>query len=294
MMRIMLIEDDPMTARALESLLTHLGVGWHVRCAGSLAAVHEARAQSFVDVALLDLNLPDACGLETIRGVRQLLPEAAIVVVTGESDESLPLRAIRAGAQDYLVKGQVTKGLLKRSVELARERFLQQKALEKAAFADELTGLFNRRGFMEMGKDLIAQAVEFGSPCTVLFGDLDGLKEINDTAGHAAGDWAIRMAGQALRAAWPARGIVARFGGDEFVGLYTDADDDFELHVRASIREMIDGFNAEKSAPTKLAISLGFLTTLPASQSLESILENADAELLKEKLRSRARRGIPA
>jgi DNA-binding NarL/FixJ family response regulator len=89
---------------------------------------------------LLDLNLPDSRGLDTLLKVRNLAPNTAILVMTGNDDEELALRAVQAGAQDYLVKGQVNSALLERAIRYAIERKRIESALNRRA--SELEALY--------------------------------------------------------------------------------------------------------------------------------------------------------
>lgn len=118
--RILLIEDDDGDALLVDELLMDAGAPFSVRRAGSLA---EARGLlPGTGCVLLDLELPDSRGLQGVRALQQIRPDLAVVVLTGISDEYLGEQAVAAGAQDYLVKGQVDGFLLQRVVRYAIER----------------------------------------------------------------------------------------------------------------------------------------------------------------------------
>jgi serine phosphatase RsbU (regulator of sigma subunit) len=119
-MRILLIEDDDGDALLVDELLLDAGAPFALRRARSLADARPALAD--VECVLLDLELPDSRGLTGVRALQQLAPALAVVVLTGISDEHLGEEAVRAGAQDYLVKGQVDGFLLQRVVRYAVER----------------------------------------------------------------------------------------------------------------------------------------------------------------------------
>jgi FixJ family two-component response regulator len=119
-MRVLLIEDDDGDALLVDELLLDAGAPFALTRARSLA---EARpALSEVGCVLLDLELPDSRGLRGVRLLQEIAPSLAVVVLTGLSDEHLGEQAVRAGAQDYLVKGQVDGFLLHRVVRYAVER----------------------------------------------------------------------------------------------------------------------------------------------------------------------------
>jgi PAS domain S-box-containing protein len=136
LLRVLLIEDHPGDARLIRALLAEVpGLGWQLMHVDRLATALPLLAAGAVDVVLLDLSLPDAHGLATVERVQAAAPDTPIVVLTGLDDEATGLRAVQAGAQDYLIKSQVSGELLARAVRYARER-RQLLARERAARAD--------------------------------------------------------------------------------------------------------------------------------------------------------------
>jgi len=122
-LRILLVEDNPGDARLIRETLRDAGAhAFELRHADRLAAALPILAAREADVVLLDLSLPDAHGLETVTRALTAAPDAAIVVLTGLDDETVAIQAVQAGAQDYLVKGQVEPGMLSRALRYAMER----------------------------------------------------------------------------------------------------------------------------------------------------------------------------
>ncbi|WP_293338914.1 ATP-binding protein [Microcoleus sp. CAWBG58] len=121
--KILLVEDNPADADLLAELLeVSGGVQWELV---SVEFLHEAIAQlckQNFDIVLLDLSLPDSRGLETLTRLREVAPDTAMVVMTGLDDEAIALESVRLGAQDYIVKGQITTPLLVRTIRYAIER----------------------------------------------------------------------------------------------------------------------------------------------------------------------------
>src|SRR5271166_598228 len=130
--RILLVEDNPIDARALREMIREACSGpFHLEHADRLSRALDLLATKQFDVLLLDLSLPDARGLETVSQVHAHSPKAPIVVLTSLDDEAVAARALRAGAQDYLIKGRVSGDLLVRSVRYACERARAVEALER-------------------------------------------------------------------------------------------------------------------------------------------------------------------
>jgi two-component system cell cycle response regulator len=121
--KVLVIEENPDD----QELLTH----WHdlitekhlvTECRENLQAGIEAIKTNDPDVILLDLSLPDSFGIATVKNVQKRFPSLPIIVLTGSDDDVLALQAIDAGAQDYLVKGEINAALLKRSINYSIER----------------------------------------------------------------------------------------------------------------------------------------------------------------------------
>jgi serine phosphatase RsbU (regulator of sigma subunit) len=132
-MRILLIEDDDGDALIVDELLLDAGAPFAMRRARTIAEAGPLLAD--VGCVLLDLELPDSRGLAGLRALRELAPGLAVVVLTGLSDEHLGEQAVRSGAQDYLVKGQVDGHLLQRVVRYAVERSKAEETQRQLAEA---------------------------------------------------------------------------------------------------------------------------------------------------------------
>lgn len=138
---VLLIEDNPGDCRLVQELLREVeSVPTLLECADSLSQGTQVLKQQSFDVVLLDLFLPDSQGFATFTRLHQQMQATPIIVTTGLNDETLALRAVQEGAQDYLVKGQITGELLVRSMRYAIERKrAEQKIREQAALLDIAT-----------------------------------------------------------------------------------------------------------------------------------------------------------
>ncbi|MER3479520.1 MAG: hypothetical protein C4327_03290 [Meiothermus sp.] len=128
--RVLLVEDNPGDAFLVQELLSEAGLWLSVSRVERVAEALEQLAQSRFDAVLLDLSLPDARGLEAVHRVRSALPEITIVVLSGMADEQTALQAVREGAQDYLIKGQVDGDTIARALRHGLERSRIQAELE--------------------------------------------------------------------------------------------------------------------------------------------------------------------
>jgi PAS domain S-box-containing protein len=130
---VLLVEDNPGDADLIRELLPKDGQGsFEITHASRLATAVELVGSDHFDLVLLDLGLPDSAGLDTVRAVRRQAPALPIVVLTGTDDERTGLAAIQEGAQDYVVKGQVTGALLSRVLHYAVERYQHLQRLRES------------------------------------------------------------------------------------------------------------------------------------------------------------------
>ena len=126
--KVLLVEDNPGDARLMREMLAEasmtgaLSSAFDLECAGRLSTGLERLSAGGIDIMLLDLSLPDSHGLDTFVKARAQAPDMPMVVLSGFDDEALAIEAVREGAQDYLVKGQVNGSLLVRAIRYAIER----------------------------------------------------------------------------------------------------------------------------------------------------------------------------
>lgn len=160
--------------------------------------------------------------------------------------------------------------------------------VERLSIQDDLTGLYNRRGFFMFAEQNIKYFFRQKSSFFVLYADLDGLKQINDQWGHTEGDFALRQAAAALQETIRDSDIVARLGGDEFTILISKANPpDFDV-IRTRIRDAFERKNREIRKPWVLSLSIGhYHATSDCSLTLEEMLQRADEDLYREKARKK-------
>jgi two-component system cell cycle response regulator len=288
---VLLVEDNPGDARLVRESLNDGAPGqFTVQVADALAPALEAlrATPDEVDVVLLDLSLPDSSGLETYRAVHSVSPTVPILVLSGLNDESLALRAVNEGAQDFLRKARVDGEVLPRAIRYAIERHRMLEQVRQLAIADELTGLVNRRGFMLLAEYQRSLADRKGTSLCVIFLDIDRFKHINDQFGHDEGDKALRELAALLLRTFRRSDVVARLGGDEFIVLMADINPDGLKTVLDRIQQNVTAFNQESRFPWQLSISLGVARYDPSAPlSLEALVASADQTMYRAKAQSR-------
>lgn len=215
-LRVLVIDDEVADRRLVEAMLG----GIDVQQVDDLDAAAEILALDPDRVAILDLRFPGLDGVEAVEHLRRRAPTSPIVVLTGYVDEQMGLRAIAAGAQDFLRKDQVGREMLLRAVRYAKQRADRERDLERRVLDDPLTGLPNRRLIRDRLQHALAKLDrDVAAGVAVLFIDIDGFKLINDRYGHEAGDQVLVALAERLRKGVRSIDSIGRYGGDEFVAV---------------------------------------------------------------------------
>src|SRR5206468_10064856 len=206
-------------------------------------------ARGGVDVVLLALSLSARRGFATFTELRARAPDVPFLFLSDSQDERHGLAAVRAGAQDFLVKGDLDGERLARALRHAIERNRLHAALLDLALVDELTGLYNLRGFLTLATRDQQVARRGDETLLVAFADLDDLKRVNDTAGHAAGDRALHDTALVLRQTFRDADLVARIGGDEYAVLVRHAGPESAGVLADRLRRQVREFNRRAARP---------------------------------------------
>jgi diguanylate cyclase (GGDEF)-like protein len=270
---------------ALPQQLAAVGDGrLDVECASELGQALRRLSRGGIDVVLLELSLPDSDGMSTFERMYAFAPEVPVVVLTDDYDEELGVSAVQAGAQDYLVKPSADPGEILRSLRYAMERHRLLTALRSLSLMDDLTNLYNRRGFTDLGSQYLELARRSGREATLVFLDLDRFKTINDTLGHHVGDRALRKVADILRTTFRRSDIIARMGGDEFAVLALESSDEHESTIVERLRNEFSQFNAAHREPYQISVSIGVARDDGEGRvPLAELLAAADTAMYEEK-----------
>ncbi|MCH6560611.1 EAL domain-containing protein [candidate division KSB1 bacterium] len=251
----------------------------------------ELLSQDKFDIILVDLSLPDSHGFETFEQINTTWPEIPIIVLTANEDDDLATQAVKAGAQDYLVKGQFEQQLLIRSIRHALERHQLLRELKAArvaerflAYRDNLTKLPNRQLFYDRLHQAILHSKRHKNVFAILFLDLDGFKAINDKLGHSTGDYLLKMAAERLKKCLRQSDTVSRWGGDEFtIILNRISQEQDAIKVAHKILESISQpFQAEEY-DLFVTTSIGICLYPSDATDVEDLLKNADTAMYRAK-----------
>jgi diguanylate cyclase (GGDEF)-like protein len=289
--KVLLVEDNDDHAHLAINYLSMVEtITLETERASDLKDAIECCQEEDYDIVLLDLMLPDSGGLDTFKRFHARYPQLPVVVVSDLNDEALAINAVGSGAQDYLLKGDINPTLLTRAILYALVRHEKDENLRKLALVDELSQLYNRRGFISVFQQSRKLARRANRGLILIMVDMDGLKGINDTYGHQEGDRAIIDTGKILQKTFRASDLVGRIGGDEFAVLAVDASGENPQGIRERLQSQIDRYN--RSNPNfNLSLSIGVIKFDPAADlPLETLLDQADQDLYDQKRRKKADR----
>jgi diguanylate cyclase (GGDEF)-like protein len=289
---VLLVEDNLGDVRLLREMFkeqaSHSTELAHVEC---MRAAETYLTGHVVDVILLDLGLPDAQGLEAIRRARAAAPDVPLVVLTGLDDESLGVRAMQSGAQDYLMKGQFETRALLRALRYAIERKTMENStlamarqMAHAAEHDSLTGLPNRMLLNDRIGQAIIAAPRHKKKIAVLFLDLDGFKYINDSFGHSVGDKLLQSVAKSLVDCARDSDTISRLGGDEFVVLLSELERAEDAAVAATrMLQAVAGPYFIDRSHLHVSASIGVSVYPDDGLDADTLVKNADTAMYQAK-----------
>lgn len=158
------------------------------------------------------------------------------------------------------------------------------KILDEMSRSDPLTGISNRRGYLDRVKTIMEGEMYQGRRAIVLYADMDNLKVINDEFGHDDGDFSLKTIAKALSESFRQADVVARMGGDEFAAFALVADDNFSVTIRERITGALKRMNDASSKPYYVNMSIGTHEfVIGEEKNIDQILNKADANLYHEK-----------
>lgn len=296
-LRVLLVEADPVAAAALRAALGD-AAGLVVRYAASLSEALVRLEADPEQVVVLDLELPDVPGVQAVRTLAAEAPAATVVALTVQADERMAIAALRAGAQDYLVRDRVERGEVLRSLHFAAERHRVKRALAvttdelraanerlaRLSMVDPLTEALDARGLSRVFSRELNWARRTGSTLLLLLADLDDLGELNASRGRGAGDLALRDVARAIRASIRTTDHLARLADDELVVLLPDTAPTEGCLVAERVRLAAAGTRSQPaSVPVAITASIGLVAVPADSGALEPVLAAARTQLERSK-----------
>ena len=278
-MRVLLIESEQEDVVFLRDVLSEIAEGRHwnnwvdmeVLEATSWSEASSILATEQIDITLLDLDILDSNGIATFRLAQREAEQVPMVLLIGQSEESLGLRLIREGAQDFLVKKLVDCAPLAHAMKSAIERHRLLTALRAASTHDTLTGLMNRAGFLVSTDRERKLAERLGRRLMVIIAEPENLGEMETSYGEQARDLTLVETADHLRGVAGPTDLLARVGSTRFGITIVETEVEPLEEIQAGIQ----------SALRPLRIRIGAAIFLPRQPAtLDELLAEAASDLV--------------
>ena len=284
-LKILLINKSQSEYRLIGHLLSQVHhTDYHLTWVDSLENALEEALSDYFDVILLDYHWEDGSGADILNGARSQGCQVPIIVMTDEMEADVDRSAIRYGASDYLIKGRIDSQLLERTLRYAIERKSTEVKLAKLAHYDPLTGIPNRILFRDRLEHAVQLSERDNVSFTLMYLDLDGFKQINDTFGHDAGDQLIKTCAERLRDCMRKSDSVARIGGDEFTLLLEHIDSPTDIaHIAQKVIDVISKPVQIDTHQVTVGCSIGIAIYPEAGTDINTLQKHADMAMYQAK-----------
>ncbi len=285
---VLLLAADEAAAARVRGSLEEAFPGVEVKLASTPDEALDLLSQASFRAGVVDLDRTPGGGLASIQRLRQAHGELPLVALGALDDDELRLRAMGAGAQDYLSKAALCGYVLRQSLRYALERKRTEEKLAYLAHRDPLSGLFNRKLFRERLELAVRNAAGRGSRLAVLLLDLDRFKTVNDSLGHGIGDRLLEVVAGRIRDNVKDGSVVARLGGDEFAVLVENVrGEDEALEVAQRLLEALVPPARLGDYEIVVTASIGVCLYPDHGETAEEILQRADKAMYRAKLNGR-------
>ncbi|HOP63370.1 MAG TPA: diguanylate cyclase [Spirochaetota bacterium] len=291
--KILIVDDEPIN---IQVLLNHLSVRNYLAdyALNGLDAISKIDNNHY-DLILLDIMMPRMSGYDVCKEVRKKHTpyELPVIILTAKNRSDDLIAAFEVGANDYLIKPLDRTELFARiETQLSLKNAVNDAIINaQLANTDPLTGIYNRRYYMEAGNREFESAKRYNTALSVIMLDIDNFKNLNDTYGHDTGDIAIKFLASSIRKNMRGIDIPGRAGGDEFMIILPGTGMEGAVFVAEKIREIIQdsAISTADDKTVKFTLSLGVASHKKESGSFEEIISEADEMLYLSKKKGRNR-----
>lgn len=286
--RILFVDDDKQMLDVIERTFKDLNI---VLCQSPIEGLKLLANNNF-DIVVADYKMPEMDGLEFLRYASKISPDSIRIILTGNADLELAIRAVNEGSVFRFLEKTCDRSMLKKAIYDAIGESERARIFKEAsdinyfnATHDSLTGLANRHLFKEKIQACISNWKRYKSRFAIFYMDLDKFKPVNDTYGHIVGDEILKEVATRLIKTIRTTDTVARFGGDEFVLLAENIKTKEETSVLAEkiIQQINLPFFIDHETTVDIGISIGISIFPDTAETYEKLIEQADTCVYKTK-----------
>jgi diguanylate cyclase (GGDEF)-like protein len=283
-LRLLLVEDCAPDAELIVQALSRAGYQVQSERVESERALTEALTRQEWDLVIADFTMPGFSGVAALDILRERDADLPFIFVSGTIGEDTAVAAMKTGAQDYLMKGNLARLVpaVERSMAEAivrRARKQAEEQLAHLAYHDALTDLPNRHLLHDRLNQALLIARRESKPAAVLLIDLNDFKMINDQLGHQSGDTALQLVAGRLRSGVRRADTLARLGGDEFAVLLPSTDLEGAAHTARKLLAVLDAPVFIDHRPVSVRASIGIACFPEHGTTAETLLQKADVAM---------------
>lgn len=292
-LRMLIVEDSEDDAILLLRALKNGGIEPFYQVVDTEEGLKNALQNERWDIVITDHNMQGFTSFQVLELTRQYGADLPVLIVSGLIGEDVAVSAMKAGAQDYIMKGNLSRLIpaIRREIRegsVRKAKRLAESTLEHMAYHDSLTDLANRREFERRLAHALQDAKETGRHHVLLYLDLDQFKIVNDTSGHVAGDELLKQISKILNRHIRSDDTLARLGGDEFGVLLRGCDASHARRVAETLCEEVREYRfVWHNKPSSVSLSVGMVVISSAYNSISELLSHADLACYAAKDRGR-------
>ncbi len=296
----LVIDDSPVARNILKKFLISMGVNVSEARDGKEAYALILSMKDELDLVITDFMMPEMRGDELCFRIRKELnlPDLPVIVLSGVKDSEAILQMFRSGATDYMIKPFIKEELLGRITAHLENRILHHRlqaklheldemnqVLRKAITIDSLTGLHNRKYFMERLEEAVVRFHRYGHELSLIILDIDHFKNINDQFGHVTGDRILQKLSSLFAKAVRRADITARIGGEKFAVLAAGTGNQgAKVLTRKLLRIVSAGKYRLRDKEIRLSACIGFVSLSKGdTDDYEELFRKAENRLMKAK-----------
>lgn len=292
MFKVLVADDDKLYRVILEDSLKKWGYNV-ITAEDGYEALQMLEQPDGPQLAVIDWVMPGLEGPEVCRRVRQQrkMGYIYIILLTGKDAKEDILKGFEAGADDYMVK-PFDPEIMRYKLKIGERIIRMENELFQLATTDHLTGLLNRRSFMDRLEAELNRCIRLRRPLGLLIADIDFFKKINDTYGHRVGDEVLKNFAVILKKNLRAYDFAGRYGGEEFIVCLVECDIEESFKVAERLRTAIQSrpmFQTEDEREIFVTASFGVTALGQEPKNIDQLIKEADEALYEAKRSGRNR-----
>ena len=293
-MKVMIVEDEPISRRILENFLREWGYEV-ISTTDGMTAWEIIRSPDAPSLIISDWMMPNMDGVELCEKIRGMEKDqyTYFILLTTRAEKGDIIKGLDSGADDFIVK-PFDREELKYRVKIGERIINLEQRIMQLANTDYLTGVLNRRAFMERMEEEVNRRKRNQEEISIIITDIDHFKKVNDTFGHQVGDLVLQRFTKRISMASRSYDFIGRYGGEEFIIGLPETNMEQSLLIAERMRQNIEEMQLtvpdNPQVEFRITASFGIAPCLIDSfEEIDSVIKLADDALFRAKTEGRNR-----